>query len=124
MTSADLIPAPTPGLPAPTLDLLGRAQDFAAAAKSEGTRRAYASDWAHFSDWCAAQGFDALPALPATVGLYLTDHAASLKVTTLDRRLAAISVQHRAAGHRLDTRHPAIRDVLSGIRRTKGSAPD
>src|SRR3954469_19018004 len=123
MTGKNIVPVAQSGLPAATLDLLGRAQDFAAAAKSEGTRRAYAADWAHFSEWCAAQGFDALPALPATIGLYLTDHAASLKVTTLDRRLAAISVQHRAAGHRLDTRHPAIRDVLSGIRRTKGSAP-
>ncbi|MFC3124338.1 integrase [Pseudoroseomonas globiformis] len=41
----------------------------------------------------------------------------------LGRRLAAISTLHRLHGHRLDTRHPAIHNVLRGIRRSKGTAP-
>ena len=53
------------------------------------------------------------------VGLYLTDRAAVLKPSTLSRRLAAISVAHRQAGHHLDTRAPQVRDVLTGIRRSK-----
>jgi integrase len=43
-------------------------------------------------------------------------------VATLQRRLAAISRQHRLAGERVDTKHPAIRDVWSGIKRTLGTA--
>jgi integrase len=97
---------------------------YADKAKPDGTRRAYASDWLDFAEWCIAWGFDALPTLPAVIGLYLTDRADTLKPASLSRRLAAISVQHRAGGHHLDTRHPAIRDVLAGIRRTKGSAPE
>ena len=52
----------------------------------------------------------------------LADQAQTLKPSTLSRRLAAISVQQRQAGHHLDTRHPAIRDVLTGIRRAKAQA--
>jgi integrase len=62
------------------------------------------------------------PARPETVGLYLSAMAATLQVSTLERRLAAIAVAHRLAGHQLDTRHPAIRDVLRGIRHAHGSA--
>src|SRR3954471_1103581 len=43
-------------------------------------------------------------------------------VATLTRRLASLSVAHRMAGHHLDTRHPAIRDVMSGLRRARGTA--
>ena len=53
------------------------------------------------------------------VGVYLADRAATLKPSTLSRRLAAISVQHRQAGHHLNTRAPQIRDVMTGIRRQK-----
>ena len=40
-------------------------------------------------------------------------------MATLGRRLAAVA--HRLAGHPLDTQHPAIRDVLRGIRRSRGT---
>jgi integrase len=55
--------------------------------------------------------------------LYLTAHADVLAVATLTRRLSTIAVAHRLAGHHLDTRHPAIRDVMRGLRRAKGVAP-
>src|SRR5688572_29764768 len=105
----DLIPVQPAALPAEMLDLMGRARGYADKAKSDGPRRAYASDWLDFAEWCIAWGFDALPTLPAVIGLYLTDRADTLKPASLSRRLAAISVQHRAGGYHLDTRHPAIR---------------
>jgi hypothetical protein len=64
-----------------------------------------------------------LPAEPVTVGSYLADRAATRATATVTRRLAAISTAHRLAGHHLDTRHPAIRTVMQGIRRTHGTAP-
>jgi integrase len=111
--------AETGGVPT---ELVRRATDYATAAKAERTRRAYATDWADFEAWCAGQGLAALPALPTTVGVYLADQAATHRPATLSRRLAAISVAHRQAGHPLDTRHPAIKDVMTGIRRESARA--
>lgn len=96
---------------------------YARAARAEATQRAYRTDWRHFEQWCAAQAVDALPAAPIAVGAYLAAHATTLSPATLTRRLSAISVGHRMAGHHLDTRHPAIRDVMGGIRRVRGVAP-
>jgi integrase len=65
-----------------------------------------------------------LPATPRTVGSYLAARAADLKVSTLQRRLAAIAVAHRLAGHRLERKDPAIGAVLAGIKRVKGTRPE
>jgi hypothetical protein len=42
-------------LPAHLKRLAGRARDYVEAASSANTRRAYASDWKHFSAWCCRQ---------------------------------------------------------------------
>ena len=47
------------------------------------------------------------------------------KTSTLQRRLAALSQAHQAAGqtaHEVPTKHATVRAVMSGIRRTKGTA--
>jgi len=101
-----------------------RAADLAAGARAEATKKAYRSDWGHFASWCAGQGLVDLPALPMTVGCYLAAHETQLSMATLTRRLSAIAVAHRMAGYPMDTRHPAIRDVMRGLRRVKGVAQD
>ena len=101
-----------------------RARSFASDARSSSTRKAYAADFAAFRLWADTRGLEALPATPATVGVYLGALAdAGRKVATIDRALAGIMNAHTQAGHRLDGRHPAIRDVRAGIRRTLGVAP-
>src|SRR6266511_3280145 len=56
------------------LDVLGeQVRTYLDAARSANTRRAYAADWRHFTAWCADRGLAALPALPSTLTLYLTD---------------------------------------------------
>lgn len=104
--------------------LAARAAGLAEGARAANTRKAYASDWRHFAMWCAEHGLVPLPAVPATVGLYLAAHETALSMATLTRRLSTIAVTHRMAGHPMDTRHPAIRDVLRGLRRAKGVAQD
>jgi integrase len=121
-TSLDPQPAAT-DVATPLQHAAGRAADYARAAHAANTRRAYAADWRDFSQWCDTTGLAALPAAPTTVGSYLADRAAARATATLARRLAAISTAHRLAGHHLDTRHPAIRAVMQGIRRTHGTAP-
>jgi integrase len=111
-------------LPVPLTRIeLGRsAAEFARRARAPATDRAYASDWRDFAAWCGAESRDALPAAPVTIGAYFSDRSGILKVSTLNRRLAAIVAAHRRAGHGLDAKHPAIALVLAGIRRTYGSA--
>ncbi len=115
--------APSPRAINPALDeLADKAAGYARQTSAAATQKAYAKDWANFTAWCAAMGLKPLPATPAVVGTYLTALADTLAVATLTRRLAAISTQHRLAGHRLDTRHPAIHDLMRGIRRQHGTA--
>lgn len=56
------------------------------------------------------------------VALYLTERAETLAPSTLNRRMAAISVRHQEHGLDSPTHHPEVRAVLTGIRRTKGTA--
>jgi integrase len=98
----------------------GRAREYAEQARAENTRRAYASDVRAFAVWCEARGEATLPASTAAVLAYLIDNAATLKVATLQRRLAAIREQHAAAGLVLDTSSAAFRDAWRGIKRAHG----
>ena len=101
-----------------------RAEEYVAASTAANTRRAYDNAWRDFTDWSHSHGLDALPASPATVGLYLAEGADRLKVATLKLRLSAIAVRHREAGYALDRSHPAIRKVMRGVARVKGVAPN
>ncbi len=110
----------------PALDLAAlahHAAGLAENARAANTRRAYKSDWRHFSEWADVKGLDRLPAAPAVIGMYLAAHEAVLSVATLTRRISSIAVAHRMAGYSFDSRHPAIADVMRGIRRARGSAP-
>lgn len=99
------------------------ARQFLQNAKAANTRRAYRSDWGHFEAWCAAHGELPLPAAENTLVLYFTDLAASHKTSTLARRVSAISQAHLAAGFESPTRTAVLRNLLAGIRRSKGTAP-
>lgn len=98
------------------------ARDYARDSRSSATRRAYASDWEGFEEWCQARGFTALPAAPATVGLYLTDRATVAKVSTLGRQLVSIRQAHKAAGHEDPTKAEGVRLIWRGVRRSHGTA--
>ena len=102
--------------------LVDDAEEFRRRARALSTRRAYATDWADFTVWCGRHGAQPLPADPRVVALYLSDQAKSKRTSTLQRRLSAIQHYHVEAGHRLDTRHPTLRDVWTGIKRTLGVA--
>lgn len=56
------------------------------------------------------------------VALYLTERAETLAASTLNRRMAAISVRHQDHGLDSPTHNPEVRAVLTGIRRTTGTA--
>lgn len=118
----NLVPVEAAQLPAELTSLAEKAQGYAEASNSANTRRAYAAAWTDFATWCEARQLEALPADEVTVGLYLTDRASIVKLSTLRIRLVAIAQAHKTLGHRLDTSAPQIRKVMQGIARTHGSA--
>lgn len=94
-------------------------------ARSEGTRKAYRTDFEHFERWCKENGLLALPASPETVGYYLaahgdqsgTEESIGLAIATLERRLVSIAHAHKSAKLDIPTKAPSVRELLQGIRR-------
>ncbi len=84
---------------------------------SENTRRAYKTDLEHFVAWGGG-----IPCGPEIVAAYLADHADVLAVSTLKRKMAAISVAHEARGHTSPTSAKIVKAAMRGIQRTHGSA--
>ncbi len=93
----------------------GRVLGYVRAAVSHNTRRAYQSDLRHFLDWGGS-----MPATDAAVAEYLADHAGSLSVATLARRLAAICKAHTTHGLSSPTSSELVRMTMRGIRRGHG----
>jgi len=89
--------------------------------KSKNTLRAYQSDYNDFLKFCLNNGFPSMPSQPKILALYLTHLSSYSKYSTLKRRLASISIVHKAKGHYIDTKHPIIMENLMGIKRIKGS---
>ena len=97
------------------------AASYAGSARAAATLSAYASDWRDFARWCRDARRLALPASEETVCLYLVSRLENLRVSTVDRRFAAIVDRHR----REDQPVPSgqlVRDVMRGARREHGSA--
>lgn len=99
-----------------------KAKEYIRHSLAANTLRAYASDWRDFNHWCQVHGRVAMPALPETAALYLSSLADHAKISTLTRRISAISQAHQAAGLETPTQSPLVRQVMKGIRRTHGTA--
>ncbi|KZY30788.1 integrase [Roseovarius sp. HI0049] len=113
-----------------TLDrLVDTARDYARAAASENTLKAYAKDWAHFARWCRMKGAEPLPPSPEMIGLYLADLASgsgpspALAVSTIDRRLSGLAWNYAQRGFTLDRENRHIATVLAGIKRKHARPP-
>jgi site-specific recombinase XerD len=119
----DECPAPLAAVVEAT-DALASATRYAAAEKSDNTRRAYRADMKAFVAWCESVGRRAVPASAETCAAYLAHCADSgLKVSTIQRRAAAISYAHRLAGEATPLQLEAVKAVLRGVRRSIGVAP-
>lgn len=126
----DPITLPTDVAGSGTLDrLVDTAREYARAATSENTNKAYAADWKHFARWCRLKGADPLPPSPEMIGLYLTDLAAptkgtlALSASTIDRRLSGLSWNYTQRGFALDRKDRHIATILAGIKRKHARPP-
>ena len=81
------------------------------------TRRAYKADLDHFRAW----GGD-IPTTDLQLAAYLAEQATTLKVATLTRRLAAISIAHKAQRLPSPVSSPLVRATMRGVRREHGTA--
>ncbi|MFZ3581900.1 tyrosine-type recombinase/integrase [Loktanella sp. DJP18] len=119
-----------------TLDrLVDTARDYARAAASDNTLKAYAQDWAQFTRWCRLKGWydqcGTEPQLPSPemIGLYLADLASgsggspALAVSTIDRRLSGLAWNYAQRGFALDRKTRHIATVLAGIKRRHARPP-
>lgn len=109
-------------LPATLAEPLKKAKDFLSGSVPENTKRAYASDWAGFTDWCEDKGVSPLPAHPASVAAFLADESAHCKPATLRRRLASIGKMHGINGHPNPCSTEAVKGTMKGIERQFGIA--
>ena len=123
---------------AETFRLTAAAAAFLGAAAADNTKRAYAGDFRHFVRWCEREGRASMPASPEDIANYLaelaTGHvdadpgvepAAEARATaTIKRRVAAIRLAHKAAGHVDPTGHVVVERTLAGIVRTLWSRQD
>jgi len=100
---------------------LAKSQAYQDVADAPSTLKAYATDLANYTAWCAANRLEAMPASPEVVGAYLAAADEGDAAPTLRRRVAAIARACGVAGYPLDTKHPAIRETLKGIARKHGS---
>jgi site-specific recombinase XerD len=102
---------------------LAAAMNYAKAEKSPATRKAYATDFRLFKEWCDGKGAQALPAAPETVAAFLAAEAeAGVRPSTLGRRVAAIRYAHKLASLAAPTDAEGVKATLRGIRRSIGSA--
>jgi hypothetical protein len=122
---------PSTGLPARLEKLADRAREYAKAASSANTRRAYEADWRKFMTWCERENLPPLPPDPQIVGLYITACASGAAtadrrprtVTTIERALSALTWHYTQLGQPLDRRDRHIATVLAGIRNTHAQPP-
>lgn len=98
---------------------------------SANTRRAYASDWKHFSAWCRRQSLSSVPPEPQNVGLYLSACASGTvggnrkpnSASTIERRLSSLTWNYAQRGQSLDRKDQHIAGVMAGIRNSNARPP-
>ena len=121
---------PLASLPSRLEPLAETARDYARAATSQNTHRAYGADWRHYLAWARRQNLKTLPPDPQMLGLYIAACASGAagpspcSVRTIERRLSALAWNFAQQGESFDRKDRHVATVLAGIRRIQGRPPD
>lgn len=102
--------------------LVADAIDYARQSRAPATLKAYQSDWRLFEQFCGSHGLETLPAAPSTVVLFITKLAETHRPSSIQRKLAAISVAHKSAGASSPIAREVVRTTMAGVKRAKGMA--
>lgn len=119
MTTLETIP--TAGI-LPTSNVSERVRKLMEDSRAENTKRAYRSDWQHFTRWCKRMRLVSLPAEAGTVADYVAELKENYKPATIARKVASISTAHKMAGVQSPCSHPEVALTLEGMRRNLGTA--
>ena len=97
--------------------------EFAAQADAPNTQRTYLADWKHFIAWCKTRHRCPLPVSPDDLALYLRYCAEKLglKISTVQRRVSAISEAHARNGHPSPAGEWVVRNTMRRLRRDLGA---
>lgn len=95
--------------------------------KSVHTIDAYESDWNDFCDWCRYNKQSAFPATATTIVNYINDLADNARISTIRRRISAISENYNAAhaggvSYSNPCREWIVKEALVGLSRHKVGA--
>ncbi len=101
-----------------------KAKKYILHSKADNTIKSYKSDWNDFVDFCQERDVAFLTADVTTVINYVADMAETKKVSTIVRRLSSISQAHQAADCGSPTFSFAVKAVIKGIKKTKGTIPN
>lgn len=111
----------THSVPSALLGYNARQREYAAKSKAKNTKKQYTNAWKDFEYFCAHSAHvQALPASPQTVCDYLQFLAdGTLKISTINQRVAAIADFHRTGGFEDPTTNPRVSTLMKGIRRDR-----
>ena len=92
---------------------------------NENTQRTYRAGWEQFEAFAARLGFDALPAPPEGVVLWIQHLAQEgYAPSTIETRLTAVTVRHENEGHTPPTSDPRVKDVKARHRKASEHSTD
>lgn len=119
--TTSIIPAPVPGSLA---SLPSQVRDYAWRRWAPKTRTDYEQDWnRRWVPWALAHGLPPIPADPVAICTWIVELAQRNRVSTIDRRLAAVAAAHTIAGMTNPCADPRVRAVRAGIARSQGTRP-
>lgn len=84
---------------------------------SLNTRKAYQADLEHYRSWGGV-----IPASPEQIASYLSCHAETLAIATMQRRLVSIGKAHSVGGYTNPVKSELVRLTFRGIRRVHSKA--
>ncbi|MGL4964431.1 MAG: hypothetical protein ACRC67_24585, partial [Inquilinus sp.] len=110
--------------------LAARADELVEASLSANTRKAYATAWRQWSEWCLGFGLDPTGAGPAPaadaswLAMHLTALSETRSLSTIELRRAAVLEIRRRLGRPLHLDEGYFPKFLQGLRLTKGVRPE
>jgi len=122
MNSIVVKPAPAGALSTELAQAAERAAEYVRSSVPANTQRAYAADWATFTEWCAVHRAQSLPADPRVIASFVADQAKTLRPSSLRRRLAAIAKMHKIKGLANPCGAEPVPSTMKGIEATHGTA--
>jgi len=94
---------------------LSTIQHYLTHSLANNTQRAYKKDLIHFQAWGGQ-----IPSRPEEIAAYLSAHAETLAIATLQRRIVSIGKAHKLQGYDDPTKSEMVRLTMRGVKRIHG----